>query len=194
MSRSLARAVPWFVSGALLVAAWFVAGATPDGEERITEPFPVAAEIGTPAVGRNLGVTVTDARLADRVTFGGWYAEGTWLVLDLEAWVVHTESPGALSAATLTVGDRVFRASERAQGYDSSASLFSTGLSLAVPQSGSIAFELPADIAADADAAVVRLAIETEFLGDSVIELPVDISAVERVDELELAATEWITP
>lgn len=186
------RRFAWPLGVALVVAAWFVSGATPDGEERITDPFPVAAEIGRTAEGRNLAVTVHEATLADRVTSGGWHAEGTWLVIELDAWTTRTEAPGSLGAAFLVAGDRTFRASERPGAYDPSASLLRAGLHLGVPQSGSLAFELPAD-AADGEA-TLRLGLSEQLAGDSVIEVAIDLAAVPHAAEVELPVTEWATP
>lgn len=186
------RWAAWSIGLAFVVLAWFVAGATPDGEDRLTDPFPVPAEIGETAEGRNLGVIVHGVTVADRVTSGGWHAEGTWLVVDLDAWTIRTESPGALGAALLTVGDRTFRASERPGNYSASASLLRTGLHLDLPQSGSLAFELPAD-AVD-DRGTLQLAIAETMSGDSVIEVEIDLAALTPVAELELPATEWTTP
>lgn len=186
------RATGWGVGLALLVGAWFVAEATPDGEGRIADPFPVAASVGAPAEGRNLGVLITGATLADRVTFEGWHATGTWLVVELDAWTVYEELPGTLGSATLDLGERTLRASERPGAYDRTASLFAGGLHLGIPRSGALAFELPAD-AADA-AAMLRLAIDPLLVGDSVIEIPLDLATLPHVAEMALPATEWTTP
>lgn len=195
----MSRPVAWLVALAMLVGAWFVAWATPDGEERISDPFRVAAEVGAPAAGDNLGVTVTALTLADRVTSGGWYATGTWLVVDLEAWVTRTESPGSLNAVFLVVGDRVFRASERPGAYDPEATLLRTGLHLDRSLSGSIAFELPEEL--PDEPATLQLAIGNNAIShddvleaDSVIELTVDLHALERIPELALPPTEWTIP
>lgn len=182
----------WPVGLALVVAAWFVAGATPDGEDRITDPFPVAAEIGARAEGRNLGVIVQEVTLADRVSSGGWHAEGTWLVIGLDAWTIQTESPGSLGAAFLVIGDRTFRASERPGNYSPEASLLRTGLHLDLPQSGSLAFEVPADVVDDHG--TLQLALSEQLWADSVIEVQLDLAALAHVAELELPVTEWATP
>jgi hypothetical protein len=181
-------ALTWATAVALLVAAWLVAAVTPDGEQRMADPFRVSAEIGTPAEGRNVGVTIRNLTLADRVTTGGWFAEGTWLVVELDAWAVHTELPASLG----------FAASERPGGYDTDASLYGTGLRVGFPQSGSLAFELPEDAATESGTLQLALGLtssaidpEPSLQGDSVIELPVDLATLPHVAERALPPTEW---
>jgi hypothetical protein len=191
-------ALTWATAVALLVAAWLVAAVTPDGEQRMADPFRVSAEIGTPAEGRNVGVTIRNLTLADRVTTGGWFAEGTWLVVELDAWAVHTELPASLGVAYLVLGDRTFAASERPGGYDTDASLYGTGLRVGFPQSGSLAFELPEDAATESGTLQLALGLtssaidpEPSLQGDSVIELPVDLATLPHVAERALPPTEW---
>lgn len=196
------RVLPWIAGVAMLVAAWFVSGATPDGEQRLTDPFPVTATPGQTIEADNLGVTVRDVRFADRVTSGGWYAEGRWLVVELDAWLVHRE-PASLRVAYLRIGDRSFLSSERVRAYDPDAELGGWSLHVDVPQSGSIAFELPDDILDDADAtrATLQLALGVPLAslspaqnqhGAAVVELPLDLTSLHHETEIALPETEWM--
>ncbi|MBD3759034.1 MULTISPECIES: hypothetical protein [Microbacterium] len=187
MSRWLSAAV----AAVLLIGAWFVARGTPDGEERLSDPFPVAATVGTPAEGRNLGVTVHSLTLADRVTTGGWFAEGTWLVVDLDAWAVRTESPAALTDVWIEVGEVTYTASERPGFYDHDASLRRAGLFLAGARAGTVAFELPATITEERG--ILHLAM-SDGTADSVIDLPVDFGALAYEAEIELPSLAWADP
>ncbi len=200
----MTRVVPWITAAAMLIAAWFVAGATPDGEQRLADPFPVAAELGVPVEADNLAVTVRDVRLADRVSTGGWFAEGLWLVVSLDAALVDRE-PDALRNAYLRVGDRSFLASERVRYFDAAAAIDGQGLHVGIPQTGSLVFEVPQGIIdrSDASEAVLQLALGTALgslspdqnhQGIAVIELPVDLTTLPRAGEIELAETEWTTP
>lgn len=197
------RILPWLVTVALLVGAWLIAGATPDGEERLADPFPVAAQLGEPLEADNLGVTVHDVRLTEKISTGGWHAEGTWLVVSLDAWLVQREA-ASLKRAYLIVGERSFLASERVAAYDSDAALSGWGLHVGIPQSGTLQFELPDGIADDPDAAhaVLQLALGTPLSalspaqnqqGAAVAELAIDLTAVARADEIELPDTSWST-
>ncbi|WEK12841.1 MAG: hypothetical protein P0Y48_10245 [Candidatus Microbacterium phytovorans] len=199
----MSRWTAWLSAVALLAGAWLVAWITPDGDGGYREPFAVPATIGEPAVARNLGVTIRDLALADRVQSGGWGADGTWLVVTLDAWVVQNETEAQIREAFLTVGGRTFRASERPGNYSESASLFRTGLSLDLPRSGAIAFELPDDAVTgrSAETAMLQLAFgngavseqsaHALLLTDAVIELPVNLDTIPRIDVMELPATEW---
>lgn len=200
----MSRVVTWTVALAMLVAAWFVAGATPDGEERIGDPFPVAAELGEPVVADTLAVTVQSVRLAERVEAGGWFADGTWLVVTLDASLVG-RAPMALRNVYLRVGERSFLASERVRGFDADAALDGRVLHVGIPQSGTLVVELPVDITADAHAseAALQLAVGTavqasspdqNHAGAAVVELPVDLTALDRTDVIELPETTWTTP
>ena len=172
----------WTIGLALLIAAWGVVQITP-AEDDPQASFPVAATVGEPAVGRAFEVTITDVRLADRATAGGWYADGTWLVVDLEVASRLEETGTLLSYAVLVVGDRTFRASERPE------SLFGSTLSVGIPRAGSIAFELPADLADHP--ALLRLGLDVDTRLDSVIELPVELGTLDRQDETELLREDW---
>lgn len=184
----------WLGAGAaiaLLVGAWFVARATPDGEARLSDPFPVTAAVGSAVEGRNIGVRVNELTLADRITAGGWFAEGTWLVVDLDAWAVRTESPAALQMTTLVIGDTTYTASERPDFTVSGSTLRDAGLFLDHPRTGAVVFELPSTIGTAHG--TLRLALFTD-VADSVIELPVDFSSVAHADELALPEPDWATP
>lgn len=198
----MSRPRAWLLGLLLLVAAWFVAAATPDGEARITDPFPVAASPGTPAVGDNIAVTIHDVVVSDGVTSEtGWSATGTWLVVDLDAWAVKTETRGALGAAYLVLADRTLSASERPGARNNTTSLLKARLHVGVPQSGSIAFELPADVTTGT--AVLQVAQNNgagatdpslSLEGDSAIQLPLVLKDLDRVTARELRRTDWVTP
>ena len=192
----------WLVGVLLLVAAWFVAAATPDGEARMTDPFRVTASLGTPAAGDNLAVTIHEAVVSDGVTASsGWQAAGTWVVVDLDAWAVRTESPGSIGVAYLVLADRTIAASERPLTLDRASTLLDSRLHVDVPQTGSLAFEVPAD--AVAGTAVLQIAQDNgagagdpslSLEGDSVIELPLLLSDLPRVSDRALVRTDWVTP
>lgn len=177
----------WVATAALIACAWMVSKITlPD--DAPDAPFPVIARIGEPASTRSLVATVTDVRLAERVTDAkGWSAEGTWLVVDLEAESVLTQELSTLAVTELVIGDRTFTATERGTTFRQQR------LVTGVPRSGSLAFELPDDVGDDR--ATLRLAAPgaggTEVLRDGVIELPVDLGELSVEDEVLLAENGW---
>ncbi|MDQ0894305.1 hypothetical protein [Agromyces ramosus] len=184
----MTRWLPALAGAALVVAAWGVAAVTP-GDEAAEQPFAVAATVGERAAGRNLAATITGLRGAEAVTNDGWRAEGSWLLVDLEAEAVLSERGTLLSLATLDVGGRSYRASERPP-----ASLFRSSLAIGLPHSGTLAFELPAGAftASEGDDAVLRLGLHEDPRLDSVIELRLDLAEVEVDDEAELAPVVWV--
>lgn len=174
----------WAVGVALVVAAWFVALATPPEDAR-EEPFVVTASAGEEATGRDIVATVTGLRRAGTVVDGTWSAEGNWLIVDLS--VSSRVSPRTLAHATLGIGDRTFSATERARG-----SLYQQGLTAGVPRRGSIAFELPPEL--ESETAVLRLASLSDVRLDSVIALEIPLSEVPREDRAEMVPRGWSTP
>ncbi|WP_228484681.1 DUF4352 domain-containing protein [Microbacterium cremeum] len=175
----------WAIGSGLIGLAWFVALMTP-GEEQAQAPFPVAAAIGEPAMGRNLSATITDVRRAAEVMdTDGWMAEGNWLVVDLQAASVLSEG-GAIKHAILEVDGVRFSASGRPE------SLLDTTMTAGVAQTGSLAFELPQDLSAGAGR--LELALAKDVRLDSMIVLSLDLADVPVVDEAELAETGWVSP
>jgi len=198
-------AVAWICGVAMIVAAGFVAAATPDGEQRITDAFRTPTTVGRLTESDGLAVRVNDLQLADGLSYGGWRAEGTWLVVALDAWVTRTETGGVLGRAYLTVGERTYLASERPRSYAQAATIDGFGLHVGTPRSGELVFELPAEVTAapGADHAVLQLSSGTALPGLSptenqqgaaVIELTVDLTTLPRVDDHALTGATWGTP
>ncbi|MGD2202902.1 hypothetical protein [Microbacterium maritypicum] len=177
----------WLATGALVVCAWGVSKVTlPD--DAPNAPFPTVAQIGERASTRNLVATVTAVHLTRRVTDAeGWSAEGTWLVVDLEAASGVTQDLSTLRGADLTIGDRTFRATDR--GTTFAAQRLVTG----VPRAGSLAFELPDDVIGDR--ATLRLSVpgagDLEGSRDGVIDLPIDLAALTVEAEVLLDENGW---
>lgn len=173
----------WSLTVVLLAAAWGVSKATlPD--DAATAPFATVAAIDEPVATRNLAVTVTDVHVASAVTDAeGWAAEGTWLVVDLEAAAVVTQESGSLRLAELVIGDRTFTATGRGTTFAGQ------GLFTGVPRSGSLAFELPPD--AVAGTATLRLGMADEVLLDGVIEVPLRLDEIPVETEVVLDENGW---
>ena len=185
--RARRRWVSWVIGLGLIVAAWFAALVTP-GTDVAQAPFTVSAVIGEEAAGRNIAATVTDLRRADRVSEsdGSWSADGNWLVVDLDAASVVSERGALLRHAMIQIDGVRYSASERPD------TIAGTPLSAGIPQSGSLAFELPGDL--DAGDGVLELAVRSDTRLDSLILLPFDLADVPHVDGAELIETGWARP
>ena len=175
----------WTIGIACIVAAWFVALATP-GEQEAQAPFEIPAAIGETATGRNLVATITDLRRASEVNADGWTAEGNWLVVDLETQAVLTEVGASLRHAELVIDDTRFTASERPD------SLHRQPLAVGIPREGSLAFELPEGL--DGGSARLELALASDPSLDSMIVLSFDLDEVPTVEQTDLLPTEWANP
>jgi hypothetical protein len=189
--RRPARRLPgwaaWAIGAALVATAWLVALVTP-GEEQPQGPFPVAAVVGEQAAGRNISATITDLRRASTVTADGWSADGNWLVVDLDAAAVVSEHGASLRHAFIEIDGVRYSASDRPD------SLVTTALAAGIPRSGSLAFELPADLETGTGTLELALAPRGDVRGDSMIVLSFDLADVPVADETELRETGWVSP
>jgi hypothetical protein len=179
------RIVNGIVLVALLVAAGFVIHTTPSDADR-DAPIFVTGELGDSLVGRNIAATVTEVRLADVVSTERWSGEteGVWVVIDLSAEAVETET-AALLNVSLVIGDRTFSASTR-PGLDTIAG---QALSVGIPSGGPVLFEVPDD-AVTSDAKV-RIAQSNDPRADSVLEVVISLGTLEIEPTLAADPTTW---
>jgi hypothetical protein len=175
----------WTIGAALVALAWGVVQITP-GEDAAVEPFVVPAAVGETAEARAFEVSVTDPRLGTRATDGSWSSEGTWLIVDVTVTARNDEQDALLLHAELTVDGVAYRASERP------TSIYQQRVAVGIPRSGSLAFELPADVADRTGSLTLGLSVETRL--DSLVEVPIDLGALTREPQVELTRTGWTTP
>lgn len=178
------KAMPWVATAALLVAAWCVQLLAPS-EDAAMAPFIVSAEVGEHATGRNIEVIVRDVR-ATRVitTADGWRAEGTWVLVHLDASAVSNQNGASFHGATLIVHDREYRATERF------TTLFrSTTLVPGIPKAGSLAFEVPEDSLTGTG--ILQLSTSADTRLDSVIEVRIPLDSLSVSAEEQVVETDW---
>lgn len=170
-----------------LVALAFLVARTEPQEELGFAPFAVRVGLGEVGEGRGLQAVVDDARLADLVRLERWTGTttGVWLVVDTR--MATTENP-SLAHATVWVGERHWKASNR----PGLGAMHATTLEPGLPQAGAFVFELPREVLEEAGAtrAVVRLADSGDTRLITVIEVGLDLTALDHVGELELERTE----
>jgi hypothetical protein len=178
------RWASWAIGGALIAAAWGVALITPP-EDAFERPFPVTVDVGELGEGRNIAITVHDVRRAEAASAGEWTAVGNWVIVDLDAEAVVAEFGTLLNLATLEVDGRTYAASERPD------SLRRGSLSVGIPRSGSLAFELPDGV--DPADAVLTLGLDSDPRLDSLIVVPIDLSRIDVESDAELQPSGWST-
>lgn len=173
----------WALSGALVVAAWgLIQVQQPD--DAPYDSFVSTTTVGKQGVARNLAVTVTGVRAGHAISDGDrWRADGTWLVVDLDAATVEDQFGAALYVANLRLGDRTYSATER--GVTAAGMTLITG----VPRHGSVAFELPAG--ALTGTAMLEFAPTFRTQADGVVEVAVDLDDVALQNEVVLDPTGW---
>jgi len=181
--RWTAKILPWAMTAVLLAGAWVLnTVALPDGASEAS--FATRTAIGEPAATRNLELTVTGVRAARTLTDArGWSADGTWLVVDMDAAALQSQYAASLGFAELTIGDRIFGATERGETF------FRQRLVTGVPRSGSLAFELPDE--ALKGTATLRLSIPSDVRYDGVIEIPIALEDVPVEESIVLSETGW---
>ncbi|RFA09058.1 hypothetical protein B7R54_07335 [Subtercola boreus] len=180
------RTPPWrhVLNGALLVVFLVVAGIvlhTAPTEEQWQAAIPVTGPVGQTLTGRNIQATVTDVRVADAVTASnGWSGEtsGVWVVVDARVEAVLTDYGVSLGTAQLKIGDTLYGASERPDQATIEGAVLSVGL----PQTGPLMFEVPEDAVAgdDARGAEIQLAANDDPRTDSMVVVPIDLAALPR--------------
>ncbi|GAA5149560.1 hypothetical protein GCM10025768_12970 [Microbacterium pseudoresistens] len=171
------RVLPWAVGAALLVLAWLAVAIAPT-DAQTEQPFRTTMPLGEQVSTRSLAGTLIDVRLTDRLLFGRWTAEGTWLVLDLE--LEATTAPESLRWAELErPGGEKYRATERID------SLLDEPLSAGIPQRGVLVFELP-ESARGEHVRVDLGAMLADTRADGLLSVEVDLAELDAMPELRL--------
>jgi hypothetical protein len=154
--------------------------------------IPVTGEVGQTLTGRNIEATVSSIRIADSVTASnGWAGEtaGVWVVADASVAAVLTDYGVSLGTAQLQIGDTLYAASERPDR----GTIEGTTLSVGLPQTGPLMFEIPraALQGDDARGAELQLAANGDPRTDSMIVVPVDLTAIAHEPTLTTDAPVW---
>ncbi|MDF2444090.1 MAG: hypothetical protein JWR01_2293 [Subtercola sp.] len=191
------RTQPWrhVLNGALLVVFLVIAGIvlhTAPSEEQWQAAIPVTGEVGQTVAGRNIRATVTEVRVADTVTASnGWSGEtsGIWVVVDASVEAVLTDYGVSLGTAQLKIGGTLYAASERPDR----GSIEGTVLSVGIPQTGPLMFEVPREVlGGDAARSVeIQLAANDDPRTDSMVVVPVDLTAVPRLSAVTTDKPVW---
>ena len=173
----------------ILVIAGVVAHTTPDDEQQ-QAPIPVRGQVGETLSGRNIAATVDAVRVAESVeASNGWAGPtaGVWVVVDASVEANVTES--IFGYARLKVGDVTYSASTRPDR----ATIAATGLSVGIPWTGPLMFELPRPlVSGDASrTAELQLAVDADPRADSMLVMPVDLSAIEIEKVVETERPVW---
>lgn len=176
---------------AILAVAALVLHTTPSREVQ-QSAIVVPGVVGEPTSGRNIRATVHSVSVAESVTAGnGWAGStpGVWVVVDLTVQALVVDEKTALGTAVLRVGDVSFRASIRPQKGTVAENRLATG----VPLNGPLMFEVPTDVVARtaAKTATLEFATDSDPRVDSLLVVPVDLTALVVQPDLEVAFPEW---
>jgi hypothetical protein len=175
----------------ILVVAGIVAHTTPD-EEQQQGPIVVRGEIGDELTGRNIRATVTDVRIAESVTASnGWAGTtpGVWVVVDASVEAVVDDTGASLGTAVIQVGDTTYSASVRPDR----GSIAEAVLDVGIPTAGPLMFELPTELVGSPEArdAEIHLALDDDIRADSMLVIPVDLTAIDVAGSIDTDAQTW---
>ena len=165
----------------LLALAFGVAFSTP-GTAQVEAPFAVSGDVGERVVSQHLVVTTHAMTLAHEVVVDTWVGttSGVWLVVDATA-EARTERS--------TLGTAVFidGVEYGSTTRTSSDTLDGRVVDAGFPITGSVLVELPADILdrPGARSATVRFSTDGDVRLDSVIEMEVDLTALDVENRAE---------
>lgn len=174
----------WTLTAALLAGAWALNAITLDDEAAFSD-IVTTGETGEPVIADNLEVVVTDVHAARSVVdANGWSADGTWVVVDIDAAAVDSQDAAAIRLAELVIGDRLFTASERPVSARQAIPLVP-----GVSRSGSLAFELPPD--ALVGTATLRLGTTTIGALRPVAEIPLALDDLAVEQQVQLDENGW---
>jgi len=173
----------------ILVLAGVVAHTTPNDEQQ-QAPLPVRGQVGETLSGRNIAATVDAVRVAESVeASNGWAGptSGVWVVVDASVEANVTESN--FGYARLKVGDVTYSASTRPDR----ATIAATGLSVGIPWTGPLMFELPRLLVSSdaARTAELQLAVDADPRADSMLVMPVDLAAIDIETVVETERPVW---
>lgn len=177
------RGVAYLAGAGLVLLAFGVAFSTPDSDW-VEGPMPARVQIGETATVGDLVGTVHDVRLAREVEadFTRLTTAGVWFVADFT--VAGTTERAGVRVDVLIDGVQ-YPATDR-----SDAVLDGSTVDAGLPRTGSSLVELPADIAdrPGASAAVLRISPRLDSRLDGVIEIVVDLTALDVADRVEVEA------
>lgn len=182
LRRFLRVFLPWALSLALVLASWALTRLQKD-DDAIYDSFVTHGVVGEQARARNIDATITDVHVARSVSDGDrWQADGTWIVVDVDAAAVQTQT-AALLRAQLRVGPRTYSATERGE------TAINLRLIPGVAKRGSVAFEVPADV--PRKQATVVLSWHRGDDADGVIEVAVDLGEIPIEERVVLDEIGW---
>jgi hypothetical protein len=186
------RARPIAIAGACIAAALALSVLTP-GEEAVQAPFVRGIPAtGVPVETRQLTVTVTDARLADRLQTPEWTGttDGVWLVVGIE-FARRSEVGGI--AGSFRIGDTGYSLSARPGLASVDNGAFSQP---GLPWAGSMVVELPLSALEDARArhAVMRFSAYDDPILEGVLDYEIDLTALDHERSITLQEPVRVAP
>ncbi|MBN9158848.1 MULTISPECIES: hypothetical protein [unclassified Microbacterium] len=183
------RALLGWTAGAAMIAASAALVAVTPGPNVDPAPFVVTVAQGERGVGRNIDVTVVDVRRTQEISvpsYTKWSATGNWLVVDLKAAAVVTQSGASLSGAQFLIDGKTYTASNRP---DTLFTLLQNSLVPGVPRAGAIVFELPGSLTSGTGE--LAFSVSSDVRADSQIRVPIDLAEVPTTDSVELPRVGW---
>lgn len=183
------RTLLGWTAGAAMIATSAALVAVIPAPNTDPAPFVVTVAQGERGVGRNIDITVVDVRRTDEISvdsYSNWRATGNWLVVDVDAAAVVTQTGATFSGAQFLIDGKTYTASNRP---DSLSTLLQKSLLPGVPRRGSIVFELPESMTSGPGE--LAFSVNSDVRADSQIRVPIDLGTVPLADSVELTRVGW---
>lgn len=181
MSERMRRAAAWPIALVFVGAAYLVSATVP-ADEVLEAPFATTGEVGDRLVGRTADVRLVEVLLADELEAGTWRGTtaGRWVVAQLVAAGVSRQTN---LVAELEIDGSVFAATERTDDV-----VTDRLLDVMLPVHGSAAIEVPTAVLESpaAEHAILRFSQRGDVRLDSVLEYPLDLTALPSRDRVRL--------
>ncbi|MGV3713009.1 hypothetical protein [Pseudolysinimonas sp.] len=171
---------------ALALLAFGVSFSAPDTSV-MEAPFPTTGSIGDEIVSEHLVVTVHDVSLADEVELESW--TGTWEGTTAGIWlVVEATVAGRVDRVNVDADVLIDGVQYPATGRIDTDALNGRVADAGLPVSGPILIELPADVLEQGGArsAVLRIGPDGDVRLDAVVDVRLDLTALETQDRIVL--------
>lgn len=166
----------------LVLLSFGVALSTPESTV-VQAPFATRADIGEQGVSQHLVATVREVYLAEEVDLDGWHGTtpGVWLVAEATIGAIRDRN---LVELDVFIDGARYPSTGRADSSTVDGGVVDAGFTV----TGPILVELPAEVwnLPGARTAVLRIAPGLDSRLDSVIELVIDLTALEVADRVEL--------
>lgn len=177
------------INGAILLGFLVASGLVEHSAQRVRPEagMPVRGVVGKPVSGRDLTATVQQAVTTPQLLAAGKTVTttGRWLVITAQA-TAPLDNSTPLNGARLMINGAEYSPTERADGTLAGASL-----ETAIPITGQLIFEIPADALAAARSTQLELSYQADNRLDSILQIPLPPADLRHRASVDVTPLQW---